>query len=302
MSIAYREELVDYQSPLLRMKIWELGYDGTTLPANRFAPRYDWHYHNEAELVLILSGQKDFCIGSKTYELNAGDVAIVGPSELHSAAMFRKTFRQIVCQFDLELYLDFFAAPYIYFFTGMSEPLSRFNQKLREDPDLNGRIADALLRIHEENKAREPGYELAVSMHMKQIMLLLLRCSDISLGNGHELEMLRPILNYVEQNYRGDIDLGTAARQANMSYSYASRLFHQTMGIKFSEYVGRKRIQAAQRLLATSDKNVIVIGAEVGIPNTAHFYRLFRKLNDCSPDQFRRRSKDMKPAIASEND
>ncbi|WP_460748520.1 helix-turn-helix domain-containing protein, partial [Micromonospora schwarzwaldensis] len=73
------------------------------------------------------------------------------------------------------------------------------------------------------------------------------------------------------------IELEAVSRMAGMSYHYFSRYFKKTMGVPFTDYVNRKRIAAAERLLVTSGRSVGDIAVSVGIDNMAHFYELFRR-------------------------
>jgi len=285
------EELVVYQSPLLRMKIWEIRNEHQ-LKKDTPAPIRRWHFHQEAEFVLLLEGEIKFYVDQSIVQLGPGDVLIVGPSQLHSGrGMVNGIIHQIVCQFDLKQYLDSFAAPYSLFFSDARTPLSRLNEAVHTNQKIKEQIAGALLNIYEESQSRKVGYELAVSMHMKHIMLMLLRhCGEtLKTAESGALEALRPVLTYVDNHYMDKIDLRTASQMANMSYHYVSRLFSRTLGISFTEYMNRKRIQAAERLLVTNNMNVADVGAAVGISNTSHFFETFRKVNGCSPTEFRKR-------------
>ncbi len=286
-----RVELVQYQSPLLRMKIWEIAHLAAG-PVHSTAPVKQWHYHPEAEIVLFLEGSNQYFIDRTSFTLSPGEVMLVGPSQLHAGRNRTEgKIRYIVCQFDLRQYLDSFAAPYFYFFANPESPLSRLNEQIRADRSLNDSLAAAVTSIYEESQQRRVGYELAVSMHMKHIMVSLLRAC---LGNGEEaryraIESLRPLLDYIEVHVSDKMDLKAASGVLNMNYHYVSRLFRKAMGVTFVDYVNGKRIQAAQRLLATSDIAVSEVGAEVGIGNAAHFFELFRRHNGCTPAEFRRR-------------
>lgn len=287
-----KQESVEYQSPLLRMKIWEIRRGRAPLPAT---PARVWHYHPEAEFVVVLEGSLELLIEEERLLLGPGDVAVVGPSQLHtSRAAVDGDVRQIVCQFDLNVYLDAFAAPYSIYFASPAQPLGRLNRILRERPALNRRIAEAVMAMYDESERKPLGYELAVSMHMKSVLLALLRCGDGKLPEADfaALQLLKPALLYVDAHYADRVDLRTASRRANLSYHYVSRLFRKTLGMSFTQYVNRKRVQEAQRLLVVTDKNVIDVGAEVGMGNAAHFFETFKKLNGCSPSDYRRRYRD----------
>ncbi|MDG0808264.1 helix-turn-helix domain-containing protein [Cohnella rhizosphaerae] len=61
------------------------------------------------------------------------------------------------------------------------------------------------------------------------------------------------------------------------------------MGISFTEYVNFRKIKTAEQLLLTRDLSVSEVGDRIGMPNMAHFYKMFKRFNHCSPKEFQRK-------------
>ena len=76
---------------------------------------------------------------------------------------------------------------------------------------------------------------------------------------------------------------------ANVSYHYFVKLFRKTMGLSFLEYVNYKKIKRAERILLTKDLSIAQVGEEIGMTNMAHFYKMFKKHNQCSPNEYRKK-------------
>jgi YesN/AraC family two-component response regulator len=64
------------------------------------------------------------------------------------------------------------------------------------------------------------------------------------------------------------------------------------MGLSFTEYVNFRKIKHAEQLLLTRDLSVSEVGDLTGMPNMAHFYKMFRRFNQCSPKEFQRKMLD----------
>jgi AraC-like DNA-binding protein len=62
------------------------------------------------------------------------------------------------------------------------------------------------------------------------------------------------------------------------------------MGRSFQEYVYRKRIEAAKKLITSTDDPLHRISTRCGFGSPLSFYRAFRKLEDCTPKEYRIRS------------
>nr|WP_246073147.1 helix-turn-helix transcriptional regulator [Paenibacillus dokdonensis] len=58
------------------------------------------------------------------------------------------------------------------------------------------------------------------------------------------------------------------------------------MGVSFTDYVNRRKIQNAVRLLLTQNMKVTEIAEAIGIENMAHFYELFKRYTGCKPKEY----------------
>jgi YesN/AraC family two-component response regulator len=53
--------------------------------------------------------------------------------------------------------------------------------------------------------------------------------------------------------------------------------------------VNFRKIKWAERILLTKDLSISEVGERIGMPNMAHFYKMFRKYNECSPKEFQKK-------------
>lgn len=292
------QEPIYYQNPLLCIKVWEFSVSGPQPP--RRPSR--WHYHKEIEFILVKKGRHRLQTPSATYDLGPGDVMAIGSSRLHTASRLgEEELVYIVLHVDLEPYFDPAMMPYYRHFAEIAQPLEELNYIFAENKEARDAVGQIIESIHGEMMRKPMGYEIAASMHIKHLLLTLLRGDSRGLLQAHEHidgATIKPILAYIEEHLSERIELEAVSRMAGMSYHYFSRYFKKTMGVPFTDYVNRKRIAAAERLLVTSGRSVGDIAESVGIDNMAHFYELFRRYNGCTPKQFlRRMMPDASPAL-----
>lgn len=95
-------------------------------------------------------------------------------------------------------------------------------------------------------------------------------------------------LNYIEDHYAHDISLSTISACLDLSPSYFSRLFKQTTGVTFSDYLINLRISKAAALLKESSATVDVIAHSVGYNHIPLFYSTFKKQTGLTPLEFRK--------------
>lgn len=280
------QEPIHYQNPQLCIKVWKFIHRG-----EEQLERQLWHYHKEIEFILVLEGIHQMHTPSEEYKLHPGDVMVIGSNQLHKSRLQTgNTVEYIVLHVDLEPYFDPAMMHYTRHFMEIVNPLDDLNYMFSKYPHVRAEVGSILLQIHGEVMSKRKGYEIAVSMHIKHLLLILLRNDDKQLLSAHEYvdaDALRPVFAHIEKHVRDTIDMAEVSRVAGMSYVYFSKYFKKKIGLSFTEYVNRKRISEAKRLLVTSSKSITAIAAEVGIENMAHFYELFKRFNNCTPKQFK---------------
>ncbi len=101
--------------------------------------------------------------------------------------------------------------------------------------------------------------------------------------------MLRRVLDYVEDSYRGRISLTAAAGLVGVSAGYLSRVFSREMGETFSGYVRRTRVRRAQDLLIGTRLSIGDIAELSGFVDQSHLTLAFRRETGSTPGAFRKR-------------
>src|SRR5512143_560281 len=108
--------------------------------------------------------------------------------------------------------------------------------------------------------------------------------SIIALSQYHKIQQA---VRFINDNYRTDIRLAAAAREACMSPSHFSRIFRKVMGSSYQEYLNSRRITKAKNLLRTSPQSVTEIAFSLGFADPTGFGRIFKKLTNQTPSAYR---------------
>ncbi|WNQ09916.1 AraC family transcriptional regulator [Paenibacillus aurantius] len=278
-------ENIQYENPLLSLKIFEAH-------RHREEQLGRWHYHKELEFYAVQEGHIEVHVEDEFYQLKPGELALVGSSQLHRDRTLSEASKYYVFQFDIQHYMDQSVLPYFRFFFEPGFPLSRLNYIFKENEAVRREVYDCVQEIFKESQAKQEGYEIAVSMLIKKIILCLIRHDSRKLmhrRDNADLIRLKPVLDYIDENLSHKIQVEEASKVANISYYYFVKYFKKAIGMSFLEYVNYKKIKRAERFLLTKDMSVAQIGEEIGMPNMAHFYKLFKKYNDCSPNEYRKK-------------
>lgn len=95
------------------------------------------------------------------------------------------------------------------------------------------------------------------------------------------------IYQYVENNYTRQINVTDLANRFHINACYFSQLFRKEIGSTFSDYLAKKRIDHACNLLLETELKVNEIAEMSGFNDYFYFCRVFRKLKNCSPTEYR---------------
>ena len=103
---------------------------------------------------------------------------------------------------------------------------------------------------------------------------------------GHA--MLKKVLDYIDDRYTDEaFSLNDAASAANVSPNYFSAVFSQEMDMTFIEYVTKKRMDKAKKLLRQSKRSTAEVAAQVGYKDPHYFSFVFKKTQGCTPREYR---------------
>lgn len=100
--------------------------------------------------------------------------------------------------------------------------------------------------------------------------------------------MLKNAQAYMREHFQNpEINLNAVAQVANVSPTHFSAVFSQQTGRTFVEYLTALRMEKAKELLRCTDNSSGEIAFAVGYNDPHYFSFLFKKVNGCSPRDFR---------------
>ncbi len=100
--------------------------------------------------------------------------------------------------------------------------------------------------------------------------------------------LLKPALDYIDQNYDKKIHMDKMAYLCNISTSYFSKIFKRETGYNFSTYINDIKIVKAKELLETTTSPVINISLDLGYDDCGYFIKVFKKKFGMTPATYRK--------------
>lgn len=100
--------------------------------------------------------------------------------------------------------------------------------------------------------------------------------------------IINKVLEYIDSRYTEEsFSLNDAASAANISPNYFSAIFSQEMNMTFIEYVTKKRMEKAKKLLRQKKMSTAEVAKEVGYKDPHYFSVVFKKTQGCTPREYR---------------
>lgn len=95
---------------------------------------------------------------------------------------------------------------------------------------------------------------------------------------------------YINEHYDEDIHISTLAKLEHYNPNYYSEWFKKQTGISPSDYIQKVRIEKSKELLLTTNYSIGDIAIQVGYDHNSSFTRIFKKIEDCSPNAYRHKN------------
>lgn len=100
--------------------------------------------------------------------------------------------------------------------------------------------------------------------------------------------IVQNVLQYIHSHYHEGLSLKTLGQQFHINAIYLGQLFQKEVGLVFSEYLNRYRLEKAKELLKTTHYRAGEIGKKVGYSDTTYFYKQFKKNIGTTPSEWRK--------------
>ncbi len=106
------------------------------------------------------------------------------------------------------------------------------------------------------------------------------------------MELLAAALEYMENHLEEDVRTEDVARECYCAKSTLEKLFKGVMGIGVHDYMVRRRMMKAARLLhQNTGVNVLSVAVRFGYSTNESFTRAFKQVWNCNPSEFRTKAR-----------
>lgn len=95
------------------------------------------------------------------------------------------------------------------------------------------------------------------------------------------------VIEYIEHHLDGKLDLETIALDSHYSKYHLHRMFTSTTGMTIHDYVQRRQLTEAAKLLVFSKKSILEIALSCGYESQQAFSSAFKSMYKITPAEYR---------------
>ncbi len=226
----------------------------------------------------IISGKGKYHFNNKIYQLQAGDIFLISPS-------------------DVTYYQADTLDPWHYVWVGFhgikaTQYLNMIGLT-RENPTISVSsteyVKTRLLDIYQNSKIRYGG-EIYMLGHLYLLLGKLVEEAggEKSHRKGSINEHIFQAIEYIEMHYGRNISIQDIADHTNLNRSYFTSLFKETINISPQQFLTKYRVNKACDLLKLhAELSIADIARSVGYQDQFSFSKVFKKEKGIPPREFR---------------
>ena len=171
-----------------------------------------------------------------------------------------------------------------------AEDISALTRKLRS-AGLPQRRVEQLVHLYTKSPVIDEtsyaGMLTILSAFALQLTALMNRI--VLEARNSEPETVRKAKHYILEHLDEKLTLDAVAQAASVSTFYLCKIFKQSTGMTFTEFINRQRIERAKSALLSANRPITEIAYDVGYQSLSQFNRSFLKFVGESPTLYRRR-------------
>lgn len=242
----------------------------------------DFHSHSFYELYYLLSGDRDYYIGSEIFHITEGTLVAIAPYVPH------KTEGSVYNRYLISFEKDYLSSSDLELLGNI------INRKVLVFDKATSIILENLLNeMIIENRNKLDYYEDIITSELTKLFSLALRSgkaieeSRLIRDNNIKSEIIIKVINYINNNLSEKLTVEILSEKFFISKSHLSRKFKQIIKQNISKYILISRLNMAIKLIKSTTSSMQQIAEEVGFLSSNYMNSVFRKNLNISPLKYR---------------
>ena len=251
------------------------------------------HSHTSLALTYIIHGEADHVINGEFTRISDGDFFLIDLGSWHSCRVLSGSISLINIIFTAGLFDsslpeatgvgDLLASGAF----GLPSGMRKFTIADRVFHDTELEIGILFSRALQECQKGDICWKSIVRGLISEILISMVRKVSLPETGNPGMDIVFNCKTYITEHYSENLTLSEICKKFGYSVPYVSSKFRDTVGMTFSHYLQKERVNRSRALLLCTNLSVEEICAKVGYNNSTFFYRIFKKETGVSPREYR---------------
>ncbi len=253
-------------------------------------PQYEMmpHWHNEFEIIRVISGEFQVFLNGVEYTLNSGDILLVESGTLHKGNPKNCIYECVVFELNMLRRRHSDKVSQL-IFPIINRELSVNYRLVEKDSQIYATIGFLLSSI----KSQDEFFEL-------DIYSLIFRLFSLLYHEGHliphkknpiqtrQTQSVIKLIDWIDDNFTETITLQKLSEISGLSEKYICRIFKEYTAKSPINYINELRIDFACHEMTINGKNITQAALDSGFNDLSYFSKLFKRLKGITPNKYRR--------------
>lgn len=236
---------------------------------------YPLHLHGAVEMVFLTQGSCRVTNDGESIFLEAGDVFVSFPNQVHSYAQSRDTEGYLLI-LPLKPWLQSYYQSLTHYV-----PVSSHLQKGQWEHNGLPQIIEQACR--DKHTAPDP----VMQGYFQVIVGKLLEMLQLKERSARSDEGVWSVLSYIHGHYQEPLTRRSIALALGYNESYISHFFSENVKMSLGSYIQSLRVEDALHLLERTELPIAWIATQTGFGSIRSFNRAFREIIGQSPREYR---------------
>lgn len=250
---------------------------------------YDFHYHDFNKILILISGNVNYSIEGRNYNLMPYDVVFVNAGEVHCPIITGKEYyERIIIYISPEFISSYKTANY--------DLCSCFNIAVEKKahvlrmPNLpDSTVYKTVKRLEKEYDSKEYANELLLNILFLEFMIELNRAAVQNkityVENSFSNKKITEIIDYVNSHLCDDLSVDLISNKFFLNRYYLMHSFREETGYSLGNYINTKRLLLSRELMHNG-ASVTEACFGSGFNNYSTYSRAYKKCFGNSPREY----------------
>ena len=249
------------------------------------------HIHNNVEVIKVTEGEIRLDFEDNSVMISAGDVICINSRIQHSLFITTENTEYYYIQFKKTKILDDEKAINSPFFEEFIVDTKNPFSLIEKDSEINKQVTFYMMQMYERTKMDSEYNDYFLNHFLNIIKGILFENKFL---NSIEIEHIGwqkicKVVEYIDSYYERNITLDEISQCVHHNKHYICHLFKSITNQSIFDYLTYVRVAEGEYLLKNSNLKISDVAAKVGFSTQVGFDKAFKKMNNCTPKQYRKK-------------